>query len=210
MKLTQPISRSVAALFLLFLAGCGSLEVLEPRADTSQFYVFDHPAANVETAPEGQHPSIAIGPSTLARHLDQPQIVRYSGNNKVAYSERDRWAEPLEDNINRVLVLCLGNELGTSRIGLLRMMGGTQTDYRVGYHVYRFGSREDESVDLQVAWWIESLTGERLHFTEQSYTIPGGGPENTSDYVKALQQVVVKWATDMAGKIQAFERESNP
>lgn len=205
MKLRQLIFKSVITWCFLLLAGCGSLDVLEPTPDTSQFYVLDYPDKAPGPASGAGQLAIAIGPSTLARHLDQPQIVRYRENNKVAYAERDRWAEPLDDNINRVLILCLGDTLESSRVGLLRMMGSTETDYRVGYHVYRYGARADETIELQVAWWIESVTGERLFFTEQSYTIPDGGSANTSAYVKALQQVVVNWAKDVAERIKSLE-----
>lgn len=205
MKLQQFIIKFVITFAFLLLAGCGSLDVLEPRADTSQFYVLGYTDKSPGPALGDRQLAIAIGPATLARHLDQPQIVRYRENNKVAYAERDRWAEPLEDNINRVLVLCLGDTLDTSQIGLLSMMGSAKTDYRVGYHVYRYGARADETVELQVAWWIESVSGERLVFTEQSYTIPDGGSANTSAYVKALQQVVVNWAKDVAERIESIE-----
>ena len=46
---------------------------------------------------------IGVGPVTVPDYLDRPQIATRSSSSSLQFSEFDRWAEPLEKNLMRVL-----------------------------------------------------------------------------------------------------------
>jgi uncharacterized lipoprotein YmbA len=47
--------------------------------------------------------TIGIGPVTLPKYLDRPQIVTFTSPYALNVVEFDRWAEPLESTFVRVL-----------------------------------------------------------------------------------------------------------
>ena len=84
----------------------GLLLGLEACTSTpSRFYVLSSLSASETIAATAatQGPVIGVGPITLPKYLDRPQIVTRAGSNQLALAEFDRWAEPLQDNVARVL-----------------------------------------------------------------------------------------------------------
>jgi uncharacterized lipoprotein YmbA len=69
----------------------------------SRFYLLNA-LATPETIPSpatSQGPVIGVGPITMPRYVDRPQIVTRVGRNQLALGEFDRWAEPLQNNVSR-------------------------------------------------------------------------------------------------------------
>lgn len=207
MKPPLPFSLAFSLVLSLLFAGCADLAVLEPKPDTSRFFYLDYPGADRAIDTNPQDPAIAIGPVTLARHLDQPRIVTYKTGNEVAYAERERWAEPLDDNVSRLLVDSLRRLEGSSRTNL-RRLAGESTDFQVGFHLVRFGNLANDAVTLQVTWWIHSGTGERLASSERiiSREVDSG---DISSRVQALQQAVLDWSTILAAEIRELNKDTS-
>jgi uncharacterized lipoprotein YmbA len=190
---------------LLFLAGCADFSVLEPKADESRFFYLDYPGESEETLPSEDGPVIAIGPVTLARHLDQPRMVTYQADNEIQYAEYDRWAEPVDDNVSRLLIDYLNSLPDNWQSGLQRMIGNS-AEYQVGFHLVRFGILEDGSAVLQVSWWITAGKDKQFAISERTFTSKASREDVTAS-VQALQAVVIDWGTVIARQIRELESE---
>ena len=90
--------------------GSGDAGGLAPRAGSLREHAVPllHPELPVHVRDDpgtaaAQGPVIGVGPITVPKYLDRPQIVTRSGRNQLALGEFDRWAEPLQDNVLRVL-----------------------------------------------------------------------------------------------------------
>ena len=110
---------------LIGLTGCASTQ-------PSHFYVLtDLPS--VESPPHattaGQGPSIGVGPVTLPKYLDRPQIATRASRYELAFAEFERWAEPLDTNVTRALVEHLARLTPTDRLTLFPWPRGTPIDY---------------------------------------------------------------------------------
>ena len=86
---------------LVLLAGCLNLKTGTPPA---QYYLLSslpeqQPVEQIHEA--GSGPVVGVGPISLPRHLDRPQIVTMAGPNELRLSEFHRWAEPLQNSITR-------------------------------------------------------------------------------------------------------------
>src|SRR5688500_2693638 len=112
---------------LIGIAGCAGTQ-------PSHFYVLTD-LASVEPpsqeAGAGQGPAIGVGPVTLPKYLDSPQIASRAGRYELAYDEFERWAEPLETNVTRALVEHLARLTPTDRVAVFPWPRGTPIDYQV-------------------------------------------------------------------------------
>jgi uncharacterized lipoprotein YmbA len=129
-----------AALAAAFLAGC---TLLEPRPDLSRYFVL-HPAA----APGEPLPgvSLGLGPVTLAGYLRRPEILTRASAAEVRPSDVERWGEPLDDALPRVLARDLAIELGTLDVRGYPWFREAQPDVQVAVDVERFEREGDEAV----------------------------------------------------------------
>lgn len=204
MNVIPPKFLLLLSISLLAFAGCVDLKVLDPKADSARFYRFDSVATPAD-APAGAL-TILVGPSLLAGYLDQPKIVTLDSPNEVSYSNSHRWAEPLEDGINRILAGQLAAGLATQRVGMQASMGALPWDYRIGYEVQQLGGPLDGPVRLEVLWWIDSKGGETREFIHTSLEQPlDAAPGDYPAYVRALQALLQQWASEAAQRVQSAQ-----
>src|SRR5215510_6709686 len=69
----------------------------------SRFYILNTLPAQVPAAAAERGPVIGVGPITMPKYLDRPEIVTRASQNQLTFGQFDRWAEPLQDNVFRVL-----------------------------------------------------------------------------------------------------------
>src|SRR5262245_41765004 len=127
------------------LGACGS-------TPPSRFYTLEAVAAADAPAKDAGGIAVDVGPVMLARGLDRAQVVPRIGPNEVELHDYSRWAEPLEDNVTRVLAENLSVALGTQRVGTIPGSETREPSWRVTVDVLRFESGADGK-SLLVARW---------------------------------------------------------
>jgi len=182
----------------------GSLLGLEACTSTpSHFYILNTLPAS-ETVPATaatQGPVIGVGPITLPKYLDRPQIVTRASRHQLALGEFDRWAEPLQDNISRVLAENLGRLIPTDHILLHPWTRSVTLDYQVSMEVLQFDGWVGGESRLLALWSI--LDGAELPLLSQraSLNTPVGGREYEA-MVVAMNQLLEWLSRDLAFAIQ--------
>ena len=103
----------IAPFLLATLAAC---TVLPPREDSTRYFVLS--ASVPEKAVSASDPGfiVSVGPVRLPDYLLRPEIVRRAGENQIDPSPIDRWAEPIDRAIQRVLCLDLAAALPKSTV----------------------------------------------------------------------------------------------
>jgi ABC-type uncharacterized transport system auxiliary subunit len=91
---------------------------------------------------------IGIGPVTLPKYLDRPQIVTRMETNSLAQAELDQWGGDLNDNITHVLAANLSSLLQTDRVSLYPWKDRAPVDYQVTLDITRFERDADGSTVL--------------------------------------------------------------
>jgi uncharacterized lipoprotein YmbA len=180
------------------------LSVLQPAVDSAVFYYLDSPMTAKQAADLSEDgPAVLIGQGSIAKYLDQPQIVTSSRPNEINYSETQRWAEPLDENITRVLIDHLALELGTSQVGFLRALRSMEWDYRIGYHIYHLTGAPGGTLRMQASWWIEQRDGgtKRIHEFIAEEPVDGD-PSDYTAYVRTIETVIANWAREVAKAIK--------
>jgi uncharacterized lipoprotein YmbA len=191
------IKFSLVVLLLLIIFGCAS-------TDPSKFYTLHSikgPGTIQQSSP--YEIFVMIGPVEIPDYLDRPQIVTRTNQNEITFSEFQRWAGSLKDDITRVLSENLTEILSKDAISVSPWEWGAESDYRIGVQIRRFDIMPDGNVLLNAQC---TLIGEdemtQLLVWEASVTEPI--PEQTYDAkVSSMSSALEKLSQDIAEKIKA-------
>ena len=188
-------------LFGLFLLCAGCV-----RSPGVAFYTLT-PAAVPETeAPSAQALSVRVGPVTLPELLDRPQLVVRVAPNRVAILEAHRWADPLKEEIPRLLSRDMGRRLGSNRVFAYGQGAGADVKYVVPVDILRMEAVPGEAVTIEAAWSVRRGSDGRVGRAVVREKTAGSGydavADATSRALDALSAEIVKTvlAADAAQK----------
>jgi uncharacterized protein len=123
----------------------------------SRFYMLNPLAPSPELSPGSQAergPVIGLGPITLPKYLDRPQIVSRASPHQLALGEFDYWAEPLQENFSRVLAENLALLIPTDHVLLDNWPRPAPLDYQVRVEVRHFDGWLGGESSLIARWSI--------------------------------------------------------
>jgi uncharacterized lipoprotein YmbA len=151
------------------LAGCAT-------TPPSKFYILDSLPSSGQKKLNFTDPgyiSLAIWPVELSEYLNRPQIVTRISENELKLADFDKWAEPLEHNISRVLVENLTEQLHAEAFAIFPWGGSIPIDCRIAVDILRFDGNLSGEATLVVRWSIFVQEGKTLLMTKKStYTEP--------------------------------------
>jgi uncharacterized lipoprotein YmbA len=195
----RPFLRRLALVTLVvLLIGLGAC-----ASTPSRFYILNTLSAS-ETIPgtaAAQGPVIGVGPITLPKYLDRPQIVTRSGRDQLALGEFDRWAEPLQDNVLRVLAENLASLIPTDQLLLHAWPQSATLDYQVTVDMLQFDGWLGGESMLLALWSV--LDGAELPLLSQRafLNVPVGGGDYDA-MVSAMSELLARLSRDIAVAIQ--------
>ena len=185
----------------LALAGC----LGGPSAPTN-FYMLSalspSPAGTSAATAEGR---IRIGLVTVVvpEYLNRNEIVVNLDNTVYRLAEFNQWAEPLNDNLTRVLAENLTNLLRDDSIDVfLASDSSIPTDYRLEVDVLRLDGNLGDQVTLVAQWaLLEAEEDDLILMRRSEYQEPAA--DNTyKGLVLAKSRTIEKLSRDMAGAIK--------
>lgn len=193
--MTAPRLPLLALLTVAALGGCTLLS--GPKVEPTRFYVL-----TAATAPPAMSSlRLGLGPVRFPGYLDRPQMAQRADANRIQYSEWARWAEPLQDNFERVLGSDLGARLGTDRIIRFPWYRNTPIDYSVSLDVTRFERQGDDEVALVARWTLhDGETGNALAANLADLRRPASSPEEAAN---AMSEMVAELAEQIAKAVPA-------
>jgi uncharacterized protein len=181
----------------LIVGGCAS--------QPSRFYLLSA-VPNTEMASlemSGQQgPTIGVGPVTLPRYVDRPQIVTRTSPYELKVAEFDRWAEALDTNFTRVLAENLSILLPSARVVMSPWPRAIPIDYQVTVDVTHFLSQVGGDSLLIADWTLfkgegqDALTSGRSRFSAS----PGG--QDYAAIVAAMSQTVASLSREIATAVR--------
>ena len=179
------------------VAGCS---FLSPREDPSRFFLLTAPTDTDEVA-SSEGGSIAVGPVEMPSYLNGPLLVTRIDDHEVAISDFERWAEPLEDNFQRVLVENLSSSLDTRVVAFPAPLRESLR-VRIPITVRRFDRDSRGAVALWVRWTIDDVaTGEMLDGGEARINEPGTGSGSEAT-VATMSAAVARFSQVLAARLE--------
>jgi len=135
-------------LALALLAGCGS----SPKTN---FYTLNTIPATDQTITTSVAPyTIAIGPVIIPELIDRPQLVTRRGSNQVAINEFERWAEPLQNEIPRLIAGQLRQILDAQVSTYPQTTHGK--DLILTLEVQHFESTPGDAATIELLWTLRT------------------------------------------------------
>ena len=164
LKNGNPILAAVVIVLGIAVVGCS---VLSPQEDRSRYFVLMPVAGSDRTfstgvASESHTVAIGLGPISVPRYLDRPEVVTRLTDTEFSVSETDRWGEPLDTSVSRVLAQDLSSELPRLEVVPFPWSKKTQIDYRVSVEFLRLERTADGKADVQAIWTVRKELDDKL------------------------------------------------
>lgn len=105
---------------------------------------------------------VAVGPVTIAGYLDRPQIVTRSSPDTLQFAEFDRWAEPLDKILARVVADDLTALLGGAHVCVFPWPASLPVRYQVTLNVVHLEKVPGGKVLLDANWNVLEHNGKKL------------------------------------------------
>lgn len=175
----------IALLGILLLSGCSPTQAVR--------YYQISPLPTAEADPEQKKadaPTIGLGPVLLPEYLNRSQIVTRTSPNQLVLADGHRWAEPLTDNVMRVLSDNLSFLLGRGQILSYPWPRNRKIDFQVVIEVLEFEGGADGRAILDARWSVLAGDG-RMLLPEKRSSISAliAGPDHEA-LVAALSEAL--------------------
>ena len=175
---------------VLLIAGCGSSPAVH-------YFALDT-IDDVVPYDEAGSPIIAVGAFRMPEYLNRSQMVSQGSGAEIIVDDFNRWAEPLDDAIHRVLANNLDVLLDSVIVVGYPSSAVVNIDYRLIGRIDHFNSGEDGLVVLRVQWAIVDAAGDvksppkRAQFESQAARPgdPGSTAQAMSDVLAQFSRAV--------------------
>jgi uncharacterized protein len=180
----------------------------------ARFYVLSA-SPDAETMAAGASgapgPTIGVGPVSLPRYLDRPQIVTRTSPYELKLAEFDRWAESLDANFARVVAENLSFLLPTARVAVHPRPRAAEIDYQVIVDVTHFLSQEGGEILLIADWMLFKGEGTQVLATGKSRFSASASGRDYAGIVGAMSQTVASLSREIGTTLRgAGPRASVP
>ena len=142
---------TILAAALMVLGGCTG------KSAPAKFYQItpsQEPVSQVVFDGENPVPVIGVGPVILPAYLDRPQIVTRSGENRLNLAEFDKWAEPLEDTVSRLILSGLTQKLNDRKIALVHWKQKPASAGQIAVTILRMDNSDLGEAVLVARWTL--------------------------------------------------------
>jgi len=130
-------SRSFVLLLCAFaFGGLNACSLLQPHADPTRFYVLTVQRAAPEPAQPGgfRRWKIGLRPVQVPPYLRTKSMVVRTGTNEIHFADFERWAEPLDQGVSRLMNETLGSAANVESV-TLNSHGDDLLDYEVAVQI---------------------------------------------------------------------------
>jgi uncharacterized lipoprotein YmbA len=142
-----------------------------------------------------------LGPITLPRYLERPEVITRLNDTEFSVSDNDRWGEPLDASVSRVLAQDLGSDLPNSQMVPFPWSKKTRIDYRISVEFRRLEKTSDGKTVVQAVWTIRTGTDNQLVQTSAT-TATGAAGNDQSSASAALSQGISQLSREIAGAVE--------
>ncbi len=188
-------------IFWLTLAGC----LGGPSAPTNFYMLSPLSPSQAGTSPDTAEARIRIGLETvvIAEYLNRNEIVLNLDNTIYQLAEFDQWAEPLSDNLARVLEENLTYLLRNDSIAVfLSSDSSIALDYRLEIDVIRLDGNLGNQVTLVARWTLLGNEEDDLKLMRRSEYQEPAADKTYKGLVLAKSRTVEKLSRDIAADVK--------
>jgi len=139
-------------LTVMLLLFCSSCVQLGGDSQPLSYYLLQ-PNEAAQPVNMSSASNVVLEPVQLPTYLDRPQLTTHNNQHQVIVAPLDRWAEPLEENINRVLRENLSRHLQETRVDSA-IRTSSSNNLIVNLTVNRFDGILDQQIKVDIRWTL--------------------------------------------------------
>lgn len=159
----------LATILLTFLAIAGCIN-LDPKADPTRYYDLTA-QRNIPLSEMTSNLSIGIARVQFPQYLHRTQMVLFCGTNKTVVEEFNRWNEPLESSVPRILAEDLSMNLKTGNVNTIPFERSNMRDFDIHLNIFEFKPSLDTYKVLLYAQWHVVKTSTKSRLTTENARI---------------------------------------
>ena len=142
--------------------------------------------------------AIGVGPVHLPGYLDQDQLVTRISQNRLALSDDNRWAEPLEDNMGHVLAQNLSMLLQNDQVSFNRWSGRQRPVYQLEIDVLSFETDTAGTAHLAARWLLRDVASRQTIAEKETRLTDSAAGGSTEQSVASLSQALGDLSVEIA------------
>jgi len=148
---------------------------------------------------------MSVGAFRMPEYLNRSQIVTRGSGAEIIVDDVNRWAEPLDDAIHRVLATNLDVLLESLVVVAYPSPAVAYSDYRLIGRIDGFISDPDGRVELRVQWGIINpdgtvlLPARRARFESQA-----ANPDDPGSIAQAMSDVLAQYSRAVAAEVESI------
>ena len=196
MKKVNFVDCALIVLFILVFNGCVSVS----NSPNPRFYMPSSMSKEevTEKIDIASGIIVAVGPVVIPEYIDRPQIVTKNKNGTFNFAQFDRWTEPLDSSLTRLINDDLTILLPAASFQLFPCSLAIPLDYQVIMDVTRLDSELDKDMTFIVQWSVIDAKNRKLLFTKRSQFTKPINPHNYFGVTKALSDACVSLSREIA------------
>ena len=182
------------ACLALVLSACGT-------TPPTNFYALSAEIPELSLADQKQNRTvIGIGPIEVSPYLERTQIVTRSDQTRLELTETNRWAEPIETNISRVIATNLSRLLPNTQ-PIVRPWADAGVEYHVLVKFVRFDSDLAGNVQLHANWGIQLESSRSMPVIREAKISQPGSGESYAEITRTMSSALAKLSEEIAAEL---------
>ncbi|QFU74917.1 membrane integrity-associated transporter subunit PqiC [Halioglobus maricola] len=185
------------------ILGCAILLLGACTTTPSNHYLLD---TRVDTIPDASSPSLGVGPVEMPAYLRREQLVYSMGGSEVEIDNTERWAEPLEGAIGRVVSLNMAGLLQTNSVQTYPYHQQRAPDFGVKLNIRKLDA-EPTGATLIAEWLLyQPTSGNQLvrRLSQHKIGLDSSAeiaPQIPAAYSELLWKLSEEIATEIQGRL---------
>lgn len=191
-----------AVLLVMALGGCGS-------SPPVQYYDLEALEAGYMAAVDADK-TVGVGPLRTPDYLSRAQIVTRRSDSTVVVDDFNRWVEPVDDAIYRIVSENLDSLVNDAVVVAFPYTHIADLDYQIIGRISRFDADQQGTAVLQIQWGIISSTDEFLVQPKRArYEVTAARPGDYPALARAMSEVLQQFSRDVAKSLQGAMARAN-
>lgn len=187
----------ITSLLTVLLGACG-------HTPPSNYYIL---RAYEQPPSTGRHISLGIGPIRVPEYLKTNVLATSKGSNRLYVVQENRWAEPLEAGINRVISLNLAGLLKTQDVRTYPWNPKRPPDYALKVRVLELEATPTQANLVIESLIVRSSDGASLDRRMTQFSTPMDN-NNADSVASAYSKLFYLFSQDAANTIRGLTQES--
>ncbi len=192
---------------ILFLVSGGCMSV--PNTPNPRFYTLgaigeNHAAQKLNIAP---NTIIGVGPVRIPEYLNRPQIVTKDGEGMLTFAQFDRWGEPLDLALSRLISANLTLLLPGVNMEVYPWNIAIPVEYQVLADVVQLESELDKDLFFAAQWSLLDAQNNKMLFTKRFEFRKPIEPHSYSGLVGTLSMACASLSRDIAEAVATLAKE---